>query len=114
MDDQKLSRPATTDGKTPRPGLENAGAPAPINPETGQHEAYWILSAEERAKGFIRPVRESYVHTKCGVVTTMALAIAETYARQPTYYGSTFCTACSGHFPVAEFTWDKSDELVGS
>ena len=23
------------------------GAPMPINPETGQHKAYWILSAEE-------------------------------------------------------------------
>lgn len=28
----------------------------------GQQEGYVVLSAEERAKGFIRPVRHSYVH----------------------------------------------------
>jgi hypothetical protein len=30
--------------------------------ETGQHEIYLVLSEEERAKGFLRPVRDSYVH----------------------------------------------------
>ena len=30
--------------------------------ETGQHKIYLVLSEEERAKGFVRPVRESYVH----------------------------------------------------
>ena len=30
--------------------------------ETGQHEIYLVLSEEERAKGFIRPLRSSYVH----------------------------------------------------
>lgn len=30
--------------------------------ETGQHEIYLVLSEEERAKGFVRPVRDSYVH----------------------------------------------------
>lgn len=28
----------------------------------GQMKKYFVLSAEERAKGFIRPVRHSYVH----------------------------------------------------
>src|SRR5690348_6926466 len=52
----------TTSGKPPEPGFEDSGAPAPINPATGQHESYWILCDEERAKGFIRPVRMSYKH----------------------------------------------------
>lgn len=29
---------------------------------TGQHEIYLVLSDEERAKGFVRPFRDSYVH----------------------------------------------------
>ncbi len=89
-------------------------APAPVNPKTGQHASYWILTKEERAKGFVRPVRLTYKHETCGTVTTMSRAIAETYARDPGFYGSTFCVKCRAHFPVAEFTWRDSDEKVGS
>lgn len=84
----------------------------------GQHEDYWVLSEEDRKKGHVRPVRRSYVHGKalggCGTKTTMSQAIAETYAKDPTFYGSTFCVVCRNHFPVAEFRWDNSEELVGS
>lgn len=104
----------TTDGKPPAPGMERAGAPQPINPATGQHGAYYVLSEEERACGFVRPVRDSYVHKKCGTRTTMGLSIAETYARNPKFYGSTFCCGCRTHLPVAEFTWDGTAEEVGS
>lgn len=31
-------------------------------PRAGQQKAYVVLSEEERAKGFVRPVRRSYVH----------------------------------------------------
>ena len=108
-------RIATTDGKPPRPGYEDKGAPAPIG-SSGQHEAYWILSKEERAKGFIRPVRDAYIHKKCGTITTMGDALAETYARDPKFYGATFCIGdhCRTHFPVEEFVWKDTDELVGS
>lgn len=85
----------------------------------GQEEAYLVLSDEERAKGFIRPVRDSYVHDLCGTVTTMARALAETYARDPKFYGATYCSRCRNHPPVAEFRWINgdgsiSDERVGS
>lgn len=80
----------------------------------GQQESYIVLSEEERAKGFVRPVRKAYVHEECGVTTTMADAIAETYARDPKYYGATFCCGCGDHFPVDEFTWKGTDEKVGS
>ena len=46
----------------------------------------------------------------------MSQAIAETYARDPGFYGSTFCTACGGHFPVGaegEFVWDDGTGKVG-
>jgi len=39
-----------------------------IDPATGMQKAYVVLSADERAKGFVRPVRRTYVHQKCGVV----------------------------------------------
>jgi hypothetical protein len=85
-----------------------------INPSTGQQKGYVVLSAEERAKGFVRPVRRKYVHLKCGTVTTMAESIAETYARDPGFYNGTFCCHCREHFPLAEFRWNGTDEVVGS
>lgn len=88
-----------------------------IDPRTGQQKAYVVLSAEERAKGFVRPVRDSYVHEKCGTTTTMGRALAETYARQPSFYSGTFCCACRAHFPVGadgEFLWSGSSEKVGT
>lgn len=82
--------------------------------ETGQHDIYLVLSDEERAKGFVRPVRRTYVHTNCGAATTMGQALAETYARDPKFYGATYCTGCEKHLPVDEFTWDGTEEKVGS
>lgn len=81
---------------------------------TTQADVYLVLSDEELSKGFIRPVRRSYVHDTCGSVTTMGPAIAETYARDPKFYGATYCVKCAMHRPVAEFCWDGTDERVGS
>ena len=134
-----------------------------IDPATGMQKGYVVLSDEERAKGFVRPVRRSYVHvgrrpkypirnltaeeaerhgrygyvkfeeypegsrerelggvgrfwtqreltSGCGAVTTMGLALAETYARDPKFYGGTFCATCRAHFPVGadgEFDWNN-------
>ena len=88
-------------------------AVAPGVPDTaagpdGQQRGYVVLSAEERAKGFVRPVRRHYRHLKCGDQTTMGYALAETYARDPGFYGATFCVTCKAHFPVGpdgEFVW---------
>jgi hypothetical protein len=152
----------TTDGKPPAEGMEAKGAPQPVGP-SGQHGAYWVLSQEERAKGFLRPVRSSYRHvgvrpefptreltpeeqtrfqgvgyvafeeypkeaqrnsvgrywtvdqlnSGCGSVTSMGRALAETYARDPKFYGATFCAQCGKHPPVGEFVWDGTEERVG-
>lgn len=135
-----------------------------INLATGMQKGYVVLSTEERAKGFVRPVRRSYVHvgarpahptrdltddelerykdygyvkfetyppgsivgkfwTKkqlesgCNTVTTMGQALAETYARDPKFYGGTFCCGCGTHFHVGEngeFVWDGTNEKVGT
>lgn len=170
MTEKDPKRYATTDGKPPHPeyGGDNSPAPQPVDPKTGQHRAYWVLSEAERVKGFVRPLRNSYTHTGvrpkgpvrdltpdesiqyaregyvkfetydppqgsvigrfwteaqlksgCGTVTRMGPAIAETYAREPKFYGSTFCAGCQTHLPVAEFTWigqdgRATDEAVGS
>lgn len=101
----------TTDPNDPRLGHGADEQPVP------QNEAYLVLSDEERAKGFVRPVRRSYVHTTCGAVTTMSLAIAETYAANPSFYGATYCVHCGMHRPVGEhgeFVWDGTEEKVGT
>jgi hypothetical protein len=131
-----------------------------------QNAAYLVLSDEERAQGFVRPVRRSYIHvgkqTKyplrdltdeekerfapygyvkkeeypesespltgrywtqaeldkvgngCRTTTTMGQAIAETYARNPSFYGATYCVHCQKHLPVAEFVWSDDGTVVGS
>jgi hypothetical protein len=97
------------------PGLKN------IKPN-GQQETYLVLSADERAKGFVMPVYRSYVHLKCGQRTSMGLALCETYARNPKFYGGTFCCACGAHFPLTEyvdgkvrrtFIWEGGQAYVG-
>lgn len=131
--------------------------------ETGQHDGYIVLCAEERAKGFVRPYRDRYKHvgerpqyplrdltaeeheqydrfgyvkfedyppdgtsaigrfwtqaqltSGCGTVTTMGRALSETYARDPKFYGATFCCGCNRHLPVAEFVWTADGQRVGS
>ena len=83
----------------------------------GQQKDYVVLTAEERAKGFVEPVRRSYRHEKCGTVTTMSVALAETYARCPDFYSGTFCCGCGSHFAVGaggEFVWDGTTQKVGT
>jgi hypothetical protein len=156
----------TTDKNDPR--LGHGVDKEPIQ----QHEVYLILSEEERAKGFVRPLHRGYVHVGlskktfknpmrpltdeekergkdwgwiayveydefekqenntaigqyltiedirgkegCGVLTTMGLALCETYARNPKFYGATYCCGCQKHLPVEEFIWDGTNDRVGS
>lgn len=88
-----------------------------IDPTSGMQQGYVVLAEEERAKGYVRPVRRTYTHTKCGGVTTMGQTIAETYARDPFFYSGTFCVHCRAHFPVGaegEFVWYGTQERVGT
>ncbi len=151
------------------PATPEAATPTDETLADGQKADHWVLPPEERAKGYLRPVRTAYKHVGaagpthpvrhltegekalyadegyvqyelyppdeaitgrywsaaalarvgagCGTVTTMPPAIAETYARQPRYYGSTFCCGCREYLPVGpdgEFTWDGTTEMVGT
>lgn len=148
----------TTDGQDFDPTLD----------PRGQQKNYKILCEEERAKGFVRPVRNAYIHVGipgpkyplrelterehemydefgyvqyekypegssslgrfwtqaqldkigkgCRVKTTMGQALSETYARNPRFYGATFCVGCGTHLPVGEdgeFVWEDGSR-VGS
>ena len=154
---------------TPPTNPDDAPVPTDEKLPDGQHKDHWVLSPEERAKGFIRPVRRSYKHVGiagpkyplrdltdgekdrlgkiyakyeefpkseeprigrfwtqkeldsinmgCGTITTMPVPIAETYAREPRYYGSTFCCGCGLYLRVGErgeFVWEGTDERVGT
>ncbi len=101
------------------------------DPPTGQHADYIILCEEERAKGYVRPLRDTYVHVGvggheidpnnparhgrtgngCGVLTRMPEACAETWARDIAFYSHTFCVGCNRHLPVAEFVWEDGTVL---
>lgn len=161
----------TTSGKTVTADMPT-GAPEPINSETGMHGDYYVLSKEERAKGFIRPLRDKYIHVGipgpefplrdltpeeierwgsygyvkfepypegyhgsatgtfwtqdqldkvgkgCQTETRMQdKGLVETYARNPRFYGATFCCGCGKHLRVGkkgEFVWKGTTERVGT
>lgn len=97
------------------PGLTHGANDEPVD----QAPVYLILSDEERAKGFVQPVRSTYAHVSCtaspGAQTTMGLPIAETYARDPGFYGATYCVACRMHRPVGadgEFVWVERGQVT--
>lgn len=110
----RAARTTLTDGTQVYPEHRNI---LKSGDRAGQQEGYVVLSEDERAKGFVRPVRRTYIHEKCGVATTMGQTLAETYARNPQFYSGTFCCGCRAHFPVGakgEFVWDGTTEKVGT
>jgi len=80
---------------------------------TQEADTYLVLSDKEIAEGFVRPLRLTYIHTTCGSSTQMHESIARTYARDPKFYGSTYCVHCQMHRPVSEFVWEDGS-VVGS
>lgn len=88
--------------------------------QDGQQEGYIILTAEERHKGYVRPVRQYYRHVGtpehpgCNQTTKMALSIAETFARDPDFYQGGFCCSCRKHFPNEELVWEGTNQRVGT
>jgi hypothetical protein len=95
----------TTDRTDPRLGHGSDDEPRP------QNDVDRVANDEDR-KTLVRPVMRSYLHDPalggCGAVTTMSLPIAETYAANPQFYGSTYCVGCQMHKRVGtggEFVW---------
>lgn len=99
----------TTDPNDPRLPHKHGPDEEPVP----QQDVYLVLSDEERQEGFVRPYRDTYKHLTCGNTTTMGRAIAETYARDPKFYGGTYCVHCGMHRPLSEFVWLDGSQ-VGS
>lgn len=57
---------------------------------------------------------QKQLNSGCGAITRMNDAIAETWARNPSFYGATFCSYCQEHFPVKEFVWTDDESVLGS
>lgn len=133
--DEQGRQTCTTTGEAPSATRAKQRAEG----NAGQHSSYIVLCEEERQKGFVRPYRDSYTHVGrleriitdgreradqphgyehrvggCGVVTRMGRALSETYARDPKFYGATFCVQCNAHYPVGDFVWTADGEPVGS
>ena len=73
----------------------------------GQYERYpsSVLVDENGRPAYKQPIRNKYVHTKCGAVTMMrGDDLCLTYATNPHYYSHTFCVGCRDHLPISEFT----------
>lgn len=96
----------TTDPTDPR-----LGHGADTEP-TEQNDTYLVLPEDERKK-FVRPVRQTYFHPKCGVATTMSLSLAETYAADPEFFGASYCVGCRMHILVGDLRWEDGT-VVGS
>ena len=96
----------TTDPNDPRLAKGNDTEPRE------QAEMYLALSAEELAKGYLRPVRNWYVHSVCNGQTRMPMACAQTHARDPWFYGGTYCCHCQKHRPLTEFKWVDGEPMA--
>jgi hypothetical protein len=84
-----------------------------------QNEIYLVLPEAERSQSkFQRPYREAYWHSICEQTTTISQPIAQSYARNPKFYQSTYCVHCMMHRPVNEFLWVEGNgeitNVVGS
>lgn len=88
----------------------------PDDEPVSQADVYLVMSAEDRAKGFVRLVRRVYIHDVCGTETRMGQELAETYAANPGFYGATYCVHCGMHRPVGangEFSWVDDGQVGG-
>jgi hypothetical protein len=107
---------------------KHVGPPGPMHPlrdltkeEHERYDSYGYVKFEEfqigeatLGKFWTQEEMDAVIKGGCGTVTHMGLALSETYARDPSYYGSTFCCGCQTHLPVIEFVWDGTEERVGS
>lgn len=83
-----------------------------------KYEAYPNPDGKSDAAGmFWTQDRLDRVGKGCRGNTTMPRKCAETYARKPDFYGSTFCCDCGKYLPVGEhgeFVWQGTNERVGT
>lgn len=75
---------------------------------------HMVICPVERAQGFVRPLRDEYIHKACGGTTRLFKTVAVHMAQDPKFYEEVYCHDCKKFLPVSEFVWEHSAELVGS
>lgn len=75
-------------------------------------EEYPVGGPEDLGQG--RYWTKEELTSGCDGITKMGRSLSETYARDPKFYGATFCVHCNRHLPVGQFTWTLDNERVGS
>ena len=110
-----------------RRSYEHVGPPGPKYPlrglteeeeenHRGRYAVYEEYPEEEAAVGrfWTQKHLDEVAKCGCGAVTKMGLALCETYARDPHFYGATYCVGCRMHKPVDEFIWEEDGVRLGS
>lgn len=90
------------------------GGPREICEEPFGHDGVCVSSNRAVTQHEAAELERSHRKGGCNTVTTMGRALSETYARDPSFYGATFCVHCNAHFPVADFVWTADGAQVGS
>jgi hypothetical protein len=80
-----------------------------INPQTGQQKGYVVLAPEERAKGFVRPVRCGYRHVGiAGSMNPLRDLTLEEMERYSKYDYVKFETYPASESPVTGKYWTQA------
>lgn len=91
--------------------------PGPSGPaDSAPPSGFPVLPPHVRAAAPVRPVRYFVVHRPTGTVAELPRDVAETLARDPTFYRDLWAPATHALHPVGEFIWKDTDppEVVGS
>jgi hypothetical protein len=72
------------------------------------------LTPEEKAAGFIRPMRTRVKHKFCGTTSILRTVDALDMARDPTSWSTCWCMVCGRRLPADQFEWFPGGEAVGS
>lgn len=114
-----------------RDSYRHVGPPGPAHPlrdltadEHERYDQYGYVKFEAYPEDQLPKTGRYWTQEKldkvrkgCGMVTQMPVHCAETYAKQPSFYSSTFCSTCGGYFPVGahgEFVWLDDGTRVGT
>ena len=77
----------------------------------GQHTDHVTNAPDQRYKGSLAGVPQSYRHARCGRGTRMPEEIIRTYLVNPlAYVDRTFCTGCGDYVDGSELTWIETGE----
>lgn len=79
----------------------------------GQYKDHQTVPPDQRYKGSLEGVPQTYYHSKCGVATGMPEEIVRSYLVNPFLYSPvTFCCGCNAYVPMQEVIWIETKERL--